>query len=64
MSDTTAQDGANKSINVDEFKLEDPNFDGKYPNGWKDDDAFNYDYGAHIVKHTLSSDRPRNSNKC
>jgi hypothetical protein len=54
MSDSTAQDNANKPLDyVDD--LEDPNFDNKYLNGWEDDDAFAYDYSEHIVKHSLGS---------
>ena len=53
MSDVTAQDNASKAIDVDE--LDDPNFDGKYPNEWEEDDAFAYDYGEHIIKYPLGS---------
>jgi hypothetical protein len=50
MSDATAQDNASKAIDVDD-ELDDPNFDGKYPNEWEED-AF---ASEHIVKHPLGS---------
>jgi hypothetical protein len=53
MSDSITQDNASKPIDVDD--LDDPNFDGKYHNGWEDEDAFAYDYGEFIVKYPLGS---------
>jgi hypothetical protein len=53
MSDSIAYDNASKPIDVDD--LDDPNFDGKYPNGWEGEDAFAYDYGEFIVKYPFGS---------
>jgi hypothetical protein len=53
MPDSTTQDKPNKTIDFED--LDDPNFDGQYPNGWEDEDAFAYDYGEFIVKHPLGS---------
>jgi hypothetical protein len=50
---TQPQEKPNKPIDVDD--LEDPNFDGKFPNGWEEENAFAYAYGEFIPKHPLGS---------
>ncbi len=53
MSDSNVQNNEKRVQDV--CDLEDPNVDGKYPNGWEDEDEFAYDYGAFLAKHPLGS---------